>query len=116
MFNVPLLYEQVNKIRQSKKIITNNFLPLKEVEDFSKMPASQFLYNRNAAALFVDDNGINRIYFYLDDLDNVIYLKNLLDESKVLKKPYVIDCLGNEIFLDELTNCFANQGIKLYKK
>lgn len=116
MFNVQLLYEQVNKIRKSKKIINNNFLSLKEVEDFSKMPASQFLHNRNAAALFVDDNGINRVYFYLDDLDNAIHLKNLLDENKVLKKPYVIDCLGNEIFLDGLINCFANHGIKLYKK
>lgn len=31
-------------------------------------------------------------------------------------KPYIVDCLGKEVFLDELKNAFENNVIKLYTK
>ena len=116
MFNVKILYEQINRIRKKKNVLTNNFLSLKEVEEFSQMSDSKLIYDNEIIVIYVKDNGINRIYFYVDDIKNIENLKNILEKNSELNTSYIIDCLGTETFLNELKTEFCKNGIKFYKK
>ena len=77
--------------------MTNNFLNYKELKALSQKDETEFLCNQNAAAIFDNDNGVNRVYFNLLLLQKAGSLKELLDLGN-FAKPYIIDCLGKEVF------------------
>lgn len=83
--------------KQNPKCLTNNFLNYKELKALSQKDETEFLCNQNAAAIFDNDNGVNRVYFNLLSLQKAGTLKELLDLGN-FAKPYIIDCLGKEVF------------------
>lgn len=78
--------------------MTNNFLNYEELKALSQKDETEFLCNQNAAVIFDNDNGINRVYFNLLSLQTAVSLKKLLDLGN-FAKPYIVDCLGKEVFL-----------------
>ena len=116
MFDLPSYVEKITQLKkQNPKCLTNNFLNYEELKALSQKEETGFLYNQNAAVIFDNDNGVNRVYFNLLSLQTAGSLKELLDLGN-FAKPYIIDCLGKEVFLEELKSTFENNGIKLYTK
>ena len=116
MFDLPLYVEKITQLKkQNPKCLTNNFLNYKELKALSQKDETEFLCNQNAAVIFDNDNSVNRVYFNLLSLQKAGSLKEILDLGN-FAKPYIIDCLGKEVFLEELKNAFENNGIKLYTK
>lgn len=116
MFDLSLYVEKITQLKkQNPKCLTNNFLNYKELKALSQKDETEFLCNQNAAVIFDNDNGVNRVYFNLLSLQKAGSLKELLDLGN-FAKPYIIDCLGKEVFLEELKNDFENNSIKLYTK
>lgn len=116
MFVCDDLFRMVNALkRENKKIISNCFLTPKELQNFSVQQTSFLLSNTKALALFVQDNNVNRVYFYLASLDHVESLVELLKQHP-LEKPYIIECVGKEQQLNEWQAHFEKCGIELYTK
>ncbi len=116
MFDLPSYVEKITQLKkQNPKCLTNNFLNYEELKALSQKEETGFLYNQNAAVIFDNDNGVNRVYFNLLSLQTASSLKELLNLGN-FAKPYIIDCLGKEVFLEELKNAFENNDIKLYTK
>lgn len=116
MFDLSSYVEKITQLKkQNPKCLTNNFLNYEELKALSQKEETGFLYNQNAAVIFDNDNGVNRVYFNLLSLQTAGSLKELLDLGN-FAKPYIIDCLGKEVFLEELKSTFENNGIKLYAK
>lgn len=116
MFDLQKYVDKVTQLKiQYPKYLTNNFLNYIELQSLSKKENVELLYNKEAIVILDKDNNVNRVYFILSSLENADMLSKLL-ESGSLDKPYIIDCLGKEAFLENLKSAFENNGINLYTK
>lgn len=116
MFDLQKYIDKVTKLKkQNPKCLTNNFLNYNELQLLSKKAKVELLYNEEAIVILDNDNNVNRVYFNLSSLENANVLSKLLDLGD-LEKPYIIDCLGKEAFLENLKSVFESNGINLYTK
>lgn len=116
MFDLQNYIDKVTQLKKhNPKSLTNNFLNYKELQLLSKKANVELLYNEAAIVILDNDNNVNRVYFILSSLKNVSMLSDLLRAGN-LDKPYIIDCLGKEKFLEDLKKAFESSGIKLYTK
>lgn len=114
MFDLQKYVDKVTQLkRQYPKYLTNNFLNYSELQLLSKKENIELLYNKEAIVILDNDNNVNRVYFILSSLENANMLSKLLELGN-LDKPYIIDCLGKEAFLENLKAAFEKTGIKLY--
>lgn len=116
MFDLSLYVEKITQLKkQNPKCLTNNFLNYNELQLLSKKENVELLYNKEAIVILDNDNNVNRVYFILSSLENANMLSKLLELGN-LDKPYIIDCLGKEAFLENLKDAFESNGINLYTK
>ena len=114
MYSIGDLRLQVNRLKKNRALITNCFLSSRELEESAAEMTSVFEYNEKSAALFCQEETVNRLYFYLDGIDAVSDLKKLL--RKAPRLPFVTDCVGKEQTVAELEAALCGVGFSFYAK
>lgn len=114
MFIVSELFEQVDQLKKSRDFVTNNFLPLSALTRISKEEDSHLLYGGDAILLIENDNGVNRMHFYLASLDVAFELVSLLQRMPI--KPVVTDCIGKSHQVEKLSKALSAAGFRMYTK
>ncbi len=114
MFSTEELFAQVNRLKQSRSLVVNNFLPVSELNRLAAEEASALRYNEKAIALFCEDNGVNRLHFYLASLSDASALDELLTDAPY--KPLVVDCIGKQEQVELLSDALTGIGFELYAR
>ncbi len=112
MFSVNELMEQIDCLKQSREMITNNFLSLSDMEKMAKNEESKLAYNEKAIALFCNDNGVHRIYFNIASMKDIDFLTQLLPQYG--QRPLVADCIGKKPQLDAIERALCDIGFETY--
>lgn len=114
MFSVEELLAQVNRLKQNRTMVVNNFLPVLELNRLAEEEASVLRYNEKAIVLFCEDNGVNRLHFYLASPFDSPALGELLKD--VSCRPLVVDCIGKKEQVEPLSDALSGLGFERYAR
>lgn len=114
MFSVEDLLTQVNRLKKNRTLVVNNFLPVSELNQLAVAESSVLRYNERAIALFCEDNGVDRLLFYLAAPFDVPALGELLKDAP--RKPLVIDCIGKQEQVKPLSDALSGIGFERYAR
>lgn len=116
MFDFKCSIDAINNFRKkNKKPITNYIVTSNELLKYSNMSSSVFVNTEHSIFLFVNDVYVNRVYFYVDDIQNIEDLgRHIHCNSNNL--PTIIEHITKQQSDAEFKELLENIGINYYTR
>lgn len=113
MFLLDEYYSNLNFLKKKyRKLLTNNFLSINELERYSKQKESKMFFDLDNLILLCEDSDVQRVYFSTQSFKNFLSAVAVL--RKQIKGVAVLEYISKEMFTQNEINNFKAEGIKLY--
>lgn len=114
MFDVRELFDQVNRLKKRGGCVSNNFLTLAAITEFSQQEDSVLTCGEDAIAMVCEDVGVTRLQFYLSSLEAAPALEELL--KTVPRRPVIVDCVGKQEQVHAVSQALCGAGFAPYTR
>lgn len=114
MFDISVLYKKIKKIKQqADKFQTNCYFDNYKLRNIAEKENSSLLIGLNYIFLIYDEMNFARLYYWISDIKDIIYIDNYL-KNNVYPKDILLELLGTEESIREKKQHFLNVGFNSY--